>query len=93
MVLFTLALTWLAVGVGLVAKSPDGAGAFAYPLLFLPFVSSAFVPCRHARPGEVVRRPARPAITNAAQHLYAFAQPLGHDLWAALGWCVSLLVV
>src|SRR3546814_18665056 len=30
-VLFTLALTWLAVGAGLAAKSPDGAGAFAYP--------------------------------------------------------------
>ena len=60
-VLFTLALTWLAVIPGLGAKSPDGAGAFAYPLLFLPFVSSAFVPhLRHARPGEVVRRaPAR----------------------------------
>src|SRR5262245_35009974 len=43
-VLFTLALTWLAVGAGLVARSPDGAGAFAYPLLFLPFLSSAFVP-------------------------------------------------
>jgi hypothetical protein len=43
-VLFTLALTWLSVIAGLAAKSPDGAGAFAYPLLFLPFVSSAFVP-------------------------------------------------
>ena len=60
-VLFTLALTWLAVIAGLAAKSPDGAGAFAYPLLFLPFVSSAFVlTAGHARPGEVVRRaPAR----------------------------------
>ena len=38
-VLFTLALTWLAVIPGLTATSPDGAGAFAYPLLFLPFVS------------------------------------------------------
>ena len=38
-----LALTWLAVIAGLSAKSVDGAGAFAYPLIFLPFVSSAFV--------------------------------------------------
>ncbi|MDE3202833.1 MAG: ABC transporter permease, partial [Acidobacteriota bacterium] len=51
-VLFTLALTWLAVIPGLVAKSPDGAGAFAYPLLFLPFVSSAFVPTARM-PGPV----------------------------------------
>jgi ABC-2 type transport system permease protein len=62
-VLFTLALTWLAVIPGLAAKSPDGAGAFAYPLLFLPspvrqLGLRAHHP--HARPGEVVRRaPAR----------------------------------
>ena len=42
--LFTLALTWIAVIAGLSAKSVDGAGAFAYPLIFLPFISSAFVP-------------------------------------------------
>ena len=42
--LFTLALTWLAVIPGLTAKSVDGASAFAYPLIFLPFISSAFVP-------------------------------------------------
>jgi ABC-2 type transport system permease protein len=43
LVLFTLALTWIAVIAGLSAKSTDGAGAFSYPLVFLPFVSSAFV--------------------------------------------------
>ena len=42
--LFTLALTWLAVIPGLTAKSVEGAGAFSYPLIFLPFISSAFVP-------------------------------------------------
>ena len=44
LILFTLALTWLAVIAGLTAKSVDGAGAFSYPLIFLPFISSAFVP-------------------------------------------------
>ena len=42
--LFTLALTWLAIIPGLTAKSVDGASAFSYPLIFLPFISSAFVP-------------------------------------------------
>src|SRR5690242_10976890 len=42
--LFTLTLTWVAIIAGLSAKSPDGAGAFSYPLIFLPFISSAFVP-------------------------------------------------
>lgn len=44
MTLFTLALTWLAVIPGLTAKSVDGASGFSYPLIFLPFISSAFVP-------------------------------------------------
>ena len=39
LILFTLALTWIAVITGLIAKSVDGAGAFAYPLIFLPFIS------------------------------------------------------
>ena len=52
LLLFTLALTWLAVIPGLTAKSADGASAFAYPLIFLPFISSAFVPT-HTMPGAV----------------------------------------
>ena len=44
LLLFTLALTWLAVIPGLTASSIEGASAFAYPLIFLPFISSAFVP-------------------------------------------------
>ncbi|NYE47523.1 hypothetical protein HDA32_002643 [Spinactinospora alkalitolerans] len=43
---------WIAVIPGLSAKSPDGAGAFAYPIIFLPFISSAFVPT-HTMPGPV----------------------------------------
>src|SRR5215469_3360697 len=44
--LFTLALTWVAAIPGLTAKSIDGATTFSYPLIFLPFISSAFVPTR-----------------------------------------------
>lgn len=56
---FTLALTWLAVIPGLSAKSVDGAGAFSYPLVFLPFISSAFVPTATMppRPPPRLRRP------------------------------------
>src|ERR1700728_928135 len=39
LILFTLALTWVAVIPGLTAKSVDGAGAFSYPFIFLPFIS------------------------------------------------------
>ena len=50
--LFTLALTWLAVIPGLTAKSVDGVSGFSYPLIFLPFISSAFVPTA-GMPGPV----------------------------------------
>ncbi|WP_180269782.1 ABC transporter permease, partial [Erwinia amylovora] len=52
MLLFTLALTWLAVIPGLTAKTVDGVSGFSYPLIFLPFVSSAFVPTE-SMPGPV----------------------------------------
>ena len=93
-VLFTLALTWLAVIPGLAAKSPDGAGAFAYPLLFLPFVSSAFVPTTGMAGPVRVFAEHQPvtSIVDTLRSLFA-AQPLGYDLWTALGWCVGLLVV
>ena len=92
--LFTLALTWLAVSAGLAAKSPDGAGAFAYPLLFLPFVSSAFVPTA-GMVGPVkwfAEHQPVTSIVNTLRNLYA-EQPLGNDVWTALAWCGGLLVV
>jgi ABC-2 type transport system permease protein len=93
-VLFTLALTWLAVSAGLAAKTPDGAGAFSYPLLFLPFVSSAFVPTT-GMPGPVrwfAEHQPVTSIVNTLRNLYA-EQPLGDDLWTALAWCIGLLVI
>ena len=94
MVLFTLALTWLAVSAGLAAKSPEGAGAFAYPLIFLPFISSAFVPTA-GMPGPVkwfAEHQPVTSIVDTIRDLYA-ERPPGNDVWVALGWCVGLLVV
>jgi ABC-2 type transport system permease protein len=94
LVLFTLALTWLAVVPGLTAKSIDGVSGFSYPLIFLPFISSAFVPT-DGMPGPVrafaEHQPVTP-IVNTLRNLYA-EQPVGSDGWLALGWCVALLVV
>ena len=94
LVLFTLALTWLAVIAGLTAKSGEGAGAFAYLLIFLPFISSAFVPTE-TMPGPVrVFAENQPvtSIVNAIRDLFA-GQPVGTDLWIALAWCVGVLVL
>ncbi len=90
--LFTLALTWLAVIPGLTAKSVDGASAFSYPLILLPFVSSAFVPTA-TMPGPVrafAENQPVTAIVDAIRNLLA-GQPVGTDIWVALGWCVALL--
>ena len=94
LVLFTLALTWLAIISGLTAKSVDGASAFSYPLIFLPFISSAFVPT-DTMPGPVrafAEHQPVTSIVNAIRDLFA-AQPVGADIWTALAWCVGLLVV
>ncbi|KRF29745.1 ABC transporter permease [Phycicoccus sp. Soil802] len=94
MVLFTLALTWLAVIPGLTAKSVDGVSGFSYPLIFLPFVSSAFVPTA-GMPGPVrwfAEHQPVTSIVNTIRALYA-EQPLGNDGWLALAWCVALLLV
>src|SRR5512146_295483 len=92
--LFTLALTWIAAIAGLSAKSVDGAGAFSYPLLFLPFISSAFVPTASMPP--VVRAFAEnqpvTAIVDAMRALLA-EQPVGNDIWIALAWCVGIMLV
>ena len=92
--LFTLALTWVAVIPGLTAKSIDGATAFSYPLIFLPFISSAFVPTKSMPLVVRVFAENQPvtAIVNSIRALLA-GQPVSNDIWAALAWCVGILLV
>jgi ABC-2 type transport system permease protein len=94
LILFTLALTWIAVIPGLTAKSVDGASAFSYPLIFLPFISSAFVPT-DTMPGPVrafAEHQPVTSIVNTIRDLFT-RQPAGTDIWTALAWCVGILVV
>jgi ABC-2 type transport system permease protein len=94
LILFTLALTWLAVIPGLTAKSVDGASAFSYPLIFLPFISSAFVPTG-TMPGPVrafAEHQPVTSIVDAIRDLLA-QQPVGTGIWTALAWCAGILVV
>jgi len=94
LILFTLALTWLAVIAGLSATTVDGASAFSYPLIFLPFISSAFV-ATATMPGPVrafaENQPVTP-IVNTIRDLYA-QQPISTDIWIALAWCAGILIV
>ena len=93
LVLFTLTLTWLAVIAGLTAKTADGAGAFSYPLIFLPFVSSAFVPTE-TMPAPVAwfaeNQPVTPVV-NTLRALLA-REPAGTDVWTALAWLGGILI-
>jgi ABC-2 type transport system permease protein len=92
--LFTLALTWVAVIPGLTAKTIDGASAFAYPLIFLPFISSAFVPTRSMPLVVRVFAENQPvtAIVNTIRALLS-GQPVSQEIWVALAWCVGILLV
>jgi ABC-2 type transport system permease protein len=94
LLLFTLALTWIAVIPGLTAKSADGASAFSYPLVLLPFISSAFVPTE-TMPGPVrafAEHQPVTSIVNTIRDLLT-GQPVGSDIGVALAWCVGILVV
>ena len=92
-ILFTLALTWLAVIAGLSASSIEGATSFSYPLIFLPFLSSAFVPT-DTMPAPVAwfaeHQPVTP-IVDAIRAIFA-QQPVGADLGIALAWCIGILL-
>ncbi|WP_298890713.1 ABC transporter permease [uncultured Serinicoccus sp.] len=92
--LVALALTWLAVIAGLSARSLDGATAFSYPLIFLPFLSSAFVPTA-TMPGPVAWFAEHQPVTSVVDSLRALlaGQPVGGQIWVALAWCVGVLVL
>jgi len=94
LLLFMLALTWLAVIPGLKAKSIDGASAFSYPLILLPFISSAFVPTSTMPTVVRVFAENQPvtAIVNSIRSLLK-STPVASDIWIALAWCVGIGLV
>ncbi|MGW0550751.1 ABC transporter permease [Streptomyces altiplanensis] len=89
--LFTLALTWIAVGMGLTSPNAEAASNNAMPLIFLPLISSAFVPV-DAMPGWfqpiAEYQPFTPAIETLRGLL--LGTQIGHNGWLALGWCLAL---
>lgn len=91
LLLFTLALTWLAIIPGLTASTPDGASAFSYPLVFLPFVSSAFVPT-DSMPGPVRAFAQHQPVTAIVDTLRSLLSggAVGGDIWVALAWCAGI---
>lgn len=94
LVLFTLATTWLAMFFGLLAKTPEGAGAFSYLLLLLIFISPSFVPADSMSPwlrGFAENQPMT-SIIETMRSLLTEGTP-GPDIGAAFAWAVGILVV
>ncbi|MEU0056065.1 ABC transporter permease [Streptomyces sp. NPDC006334] len=91
LVLFSVALTWIAVGMGLVSPNAEAASNNAMPLIFLPLISSAFVPV-DAMPGWfqpiAEYQPFTPAIETLRGLLLGTG--IGHNGWLAVAWCVGL---
>jgi ABC-2 type transport system permease protein len=88
------ALTWLSVALGLAAKSPENASNLPMPLMFLPFLGSAFVPAQSMAPGLRLFAEYQPftPVINALRDLLMGA-PLGDNAYLASVWCAGLALV
>ncbi|XVV12644.1 ABC transporter permease [Actinoplanes sp. CA-131856] len=94
LVLFALALTWIAVGMGLVSPNAEAASNNAMPLILLPLLSSAFVPV-DSMPGWfqpiAEYQPFTPAIETLRGLLLGTG--IGHNGWLAVAWCAGLAIL
>ncbi|MFC9728888.1 ABC transporter permease [Streptomyces roseolus] len=94
LVVFATALTWIAVGMGLVSPNAEAASNNALPLIFLPLISSTFVPIEQM-PGWfqpiAAYQPFTPAIETLRGLLLGTG--IGHNGWIALAWCAGLTVL
>ncbi|GHH24418.1 ABC transporter permease [Streptomyces rubradiris] len=92
--LVSVALTWIAVGMGLSSPNAEAASNNALPLMVLPLLSSAFVPV-DAMPGWfqpiAEYQPFTPAIETLRGLL--LGTEIGHNGWLAVAWCVGLAVL
>ncbi|MFE9678385.1 ABC transporter permease [Streptomyces sp. NPDC006259] len=92
--LFALSLTWIAVGMGMVSPNAEAASNNALPLIFLPLISSTFVPV-DSMPGWfqpiAEYQPFTPAIETLRGLL--LGTEIGHNGWLALAWCLALTVL
>ncbi|WP_430786856.1 ABC transporter permease [Virgibacillus flavescens] len=94
LLLFTLAMTWISAFFGILANSVEGASAFSYPLLFLLFVSSAFVPTE-SMPGIVrsfaTHQPMTPLIETVRSLL--MTESVGNSALIATSWWMGILLI
>ncbi|WP_405861767.1 ABC transporter permease [Streptomyces sp. NBC_00090] len=91
LVLFATSLTWIAVGMGLISPNVEAASNNALPLIFLPLISSAFIPV-DTMPGWfqpiAEYQPFTPTIETLRGLL--LGTEIGDNWWIAILWCVGL---
>ncbi|GAB3210333.1 ABC transporter permease [Marinactinospora thermotolerans] len=92
--LYVLAVSWVSVCLGLVARSADGASGFSFFVLFLPYLSSAFVP-PETMPAVLRAFSEHQPITPITETVRALMMQgtAGDQALVALAWCVGILVV
>ncbi len=92
--LYILAITYLFAAIGLAAGSPEAANGYGFVLLFLPYLSSAFVPVA-SMPDWLQPIAAHQPITPIVETIRALLMdtPMQAEAWWAIGWCVAILVV
>lgn len=93
-VLFILTYTWLFAAIGLVTGSPSAASGYGFALLFLPYLSSAFVPTNTMPSwlqGFANHQPITPVIETIRGLLAG--TPIGDNGWWAIGWCAAILLI
>jgi ABC-2 type transport system permease protein len=91
LLLVAFALTWLAVLLGLVSKTPESASNKPLLIQFLPFLSSAFVPAGSMPAGArwfAENQPFTPIIETTRGLL--LGTPIGTSAVIALGWCAAI---
>lgn len=91
LVLFATALTWIAVGMGLISPNAEAASNNALPMILLPLLSSAFIPVDTMpawfRP-IAEYQPFTPAIETLRGLL--LGSEIGNNGWLTLAWCLGL---
>ena len=94
LVLFVPAMSWLAAGLGLIARSVESSSALSFLILFLPYVSSAFAPVE-TMPGWIQgfaeHQPVTPIINTIRGLL--LGTPVEHYAWSAVAWCLGIIAV
>lgn len=92
--LYILAITYLFAAIGLAAKSPEGASGYGFIILFIPYLSSAFVPVE-SMPSWLQwiadNQPVTPIIEAIRSLL--MGTPMDDAGWWAVGWCLGILLI